>query len=168
MTRFSEIRSIYKFIEDVQEVYKWMLILFLNLGNWKVQRFRFLRVCKGGKGIGFVRSRWQGRSDCRTGGCFHIFEGISRYLVQQDSKKIHGSNNSFVWWIIIFSGFPAEVHAALAAALYEDKHAPLLAENQFTIAVLLDPHYSDLSYVKETKHWPPSLIISLRNFITLS
>ncbi|KAH7520894.1 hypothetical protein FEM48_Zijuj08G0194200 [Ziziphus jujuba var. spinosa] len=68
---------------------------------------------------------------------------------------------------ISLKGYP-EVHAALAAALYEDKHAPLLAENQFTIAVLLDPHYSDLSYVKETKHWPPSLIISLRNFITLS
>lgn len=70
-------------------------------------------------------------------------------------------------WFLFF-GIPAEVHAALAAALYEDKHAPLLAENQFTIAVLLDPHYSDLSYVKETKHWPPSLICSLRNFITLS
>ena len=62
----------------------------------------------------------------------------------------------------------AEVHAALAAALYVDKHAPLLAENQFTIATLLDPHYVDISYVKETKHWPPSLISSLKNFLTLS
>lgn len=61
-----------------------------------------------------------------------------------------------------------EVHAALAAALYVDKHAPLLAENQFTIATLLDPHYTDLSYVKDTKHWPPSLVSSLRHFITLS
>nr|CAD1817221.1 unnamed protein product [Ananas comosus var. bracteatus] len=26
------------------------------------------------------------------------------------------------------------------------------------IATLLDPHYTDLSYVKETKHWPPSLV----------
>lgn len=62
----------------------------------------------------------------------------------------------------------AEVHAALAAALYADKHAPLLAENQFTIATLLDPHYTDLSYVKNTKHWPPSLVSSLQHFITLS
>ncbi|XP_065876604.1 uncharacterized protein [Euphorbia lathyris] len=68
---------------------------------------------------------------------------------------------------ISLKGYP-EVHAALAAALYVDKHAPLLAENQFTIATLLDPHYTDLSYVKETKHWPPSLISSLRRFITLS
>ncbi|RWW23418.1 hypothetical protein GW17_00012342 [Ensete ventricosum] len=57
---------------------------------------------------------------------------------------------------------------ALAAALYADKHAALLAENQFAIATLLDPHYTDLSYVRETKHWPPSLVSSLQHFITLS
>ncbi|XP_068316616.1 uncharacterized protein [Pyrus communis] len=68
---------------------------------------------------------------------------------------------------ISLKGYP-EVHAALAAALYVDKHAPLLAENQFTIATLLDPHYTDLSYVKEKKHWPPSLVSSLQHFITLS
>lgn len=61
-----------------------------------------------------------------------------------------------------------EIHAALAAALYADKHAPLLAENQFTIATLLDPHYTDISYVKEMKHWPPSLVSSLQQFITLT
>ncbi|PWA34667.1 Tetratricopeptide-like helical [Artemisia annua] len=68
---------------------------------------------------------------------------------------------------ISLKGSP-EVHAALAAALYSDKHAPLLAENQFTIATLLDPKYSDLGYVKDTKHWPPSLVRSLEDFITLS
>ncbi|KAK7318443.1 hypothetical protein RJT34_03145 [Clitoria ternatea] len=68
---------------------------------------------------------------------------------------------------ISLKGYP-EVHAALAAALYADKHAPLLAENQFTIATLLDPHFTDLSYVRDTKHWPPSLISSLQHFITLS
>ncbi|KAF5457854.1 hypothetical protein F2P56_021931 [Juglans regia] len=68
---------------------------------------------------------------------------------------------------ISLKGYP-EVHAALAAALYVDKHAPLLAENQFTIATLLDPHYTDVSYVKETKHWPPSLVISLQHFISLT
>ncbi|KAM3702673.1 hypothetical protein ACB098_04G042100 [Castanea mollissima] len=68
---------------------------------------------------------------------------------------------------ISLKGYP-EVHAALAAALYVDKHALLLAENQFTIATLLDPHYTDLSYVKETKHWPPSLVSSLQHFISLS
>ena len=64
--------------------------------------------------------------------------------------------------------FSTEVHAALAAALYADKHAPVLAENQFAIATLLDPHFTDLSYVIETKHWPPSLVSSLQHFITLS
>ncbi|KAJ1685890.1 hypothetical protein LUZ63_017280 [Rhynchospora breviuscula] len=68
---------------------------------------------------------------------------------------------------ITLKGYP-EIHAALAAALYADKHAPLLAENQFTIATLLDPHYTDISYVRETKHWPPSLVSSLQHFITLS
>ncbi|CAK9316375.1 unnamed protein product [Citrullus colocynthis] len=68
---------------------------------------------------------------------------------------------------ISLKGYP-EVHAALAAALYVDKHAALLAENQFAIATLLDPHYVDISYVKETKHWPPSLISSLQHFLTLS
>ncbi|KAF8404357.1 hypothetical protein HHK36_009240 [Tetracentron sinense] len=68
---------------------------------------------------------------------------------------------------ISLKGYP-EVHAALAAALYVDKHSPLLAETQFTIATLLDPHYTDLSYVRETKHWPPSLVSSLQHFITLS
>ncbi|KAI4330119.1 hypothetical protein MLD38_028425 [Melastoma candidum] len=68
---------------------------------------------------------------------------------------------------VSLKGYP-EVHAALAAALYADKHAPLLAENQFTIATLLDPHYTDVSYVKDTKHWPPSLVSSLQQFITLT
>ncbi|KAL5993041.1 hypothetical protein ACLOJK_013961 [Asimina triloba] len=68
---------------------------------------------------------------------------------------------------ISLKGYP-EVHAALAAALYADRHAPLLAENQFTIATLLDPHYTDISYVREKKHWPPSLVSSLQHFITLS
>ncbi|KAJ6289170.1 hypothetical protein OIU76_025052 [Salix suchowensis] len=65
---------------------------------------------------------------------------------------------------ISLKGYP-EIHAALAAALYADKHAPLLAENQFTIATTLDPHYTDLSYVKETKHWPPSLSKSMDSFM---
>uniref|UniRef100_I1K4Z6 Uncharacterized protein n=1 Tax=Glycine max TaxID=3847 RepID=I1K4Z6_SOYBN len=64
---------------------------------------------------------------------------------------------------ISLKGYPA-----LAAALYADKHATLLAENQFAIATLLDPHFTDLSYVRDTKHWPPSLISSLQHFITLS
>lgn len=68
---------------------------------------------------------------------------------------------------ISLKGSP-EVHAALAAALYSDKHASVLAENQFTIATLLDPKYTDLGYVKDTKHWPPSLVRSLQDFITLS
>lgn len=68
---------------------------------------------------------------------------------------------------ISLKGYP-EIHAALAAALYEDKHAALLAENQFAIATLLDPHFTDLSYVRDTKHWPPSLVSSLQHFITLS
>jgi hypothetical protein len=41
-------------------------------------------------------------------------------------------------------GYLTEIHAALAAALYADKHA------------------------KETKHWPPSFVSSLQQFITLS
>ncbi|KAE9610228.1 putative tetratricopeptide-like helical domain-containing protein [Lupinus albus] len=68
---------------------------------------------------------------------------------------------------ISLKGYP-EVHAALAAALYADKHAPLLAENQFTIATLLDPQFIELSYVRDTKHWPPSLVSSLQHFLTLS
>ncbi|XP_039133465.1 uncharacterized protein LOC120270498 [Dioscorea cayenensis subsp. rotundata] len=68
---------------------------------------------------------------------------------------------------ISLKGYP-EIHAALAAALYADKHSPLLAENQFTIATLLDPHYTDISYVRETRHWPPSLVSSLQHFITLT
>ncbi|KAF8726363.1 hypothetical protein HU200_019825 [Digitaria exilis] len=68
---------------------------------------------------------------------------------------------------IALKGYP-EIHAALAAALYADKHAALLAENQFAIATLLDPHYTDLAYVRDTKHWPPSLVGSLHDFITLS
>ena len=46
----------------------------------------------------------------------------------------------------------AEEHAAMDAALCVDKHAPLLAENQFTITTFLDSHYVNISYVKETKH----------------
>ncbi|KAG0558855.1 hypothetical protein KC19_10G059200 [Ceratodon purpureus] len=63
-------------------------------------------------------------------------------------------------------GYP-EVHAALAAALYADKHAPVPAEQQFTFATLLDRRYTDPSWVKSAKHWPPSLIDSLERFIAL-
>lgn len=67
---------------------------------------------------------------------------------------------------VSLKGYP-EVHAALAAVLYADKMSPLSAEQQFTIATLLDPHYTDLSYVKDTKHWPPSLVKSLAKLIDL-
>ncbi len=61
----------------------------------------------------------------------------------------------------------AEIHAALAAALYVDKHATVPAEQQFTIATLLDPRYRDLSWVRNSRHWPPSLVESLQKFILL-
>ncbi|KAL2628778.1 hypothetical protein R1flu_013464 [Riccia fluitans] len=67
---------------------------------------------------------------------------------------------------IALRGYP-EIHAALAAALYVDKHAPLPAEKQFNIATLLDPRYTNLKWVEENRHWPPSLINSLKRFITL-
>ncbi|KAG6605328.1 hypothetical protein SDJN03_02645, partial [Cucurbita argyrosperma subsp. sororia] len=41
-----------------------------------------------------------------------------------------------------------EEHAAMDAALCVDVHAPLLAENQFTITTLLDSHYVNISYEK--------------------
>ncbi|KAK8966204.1 hypothetical protein KSP40_PGU019952 [Platanthera guangdongensis] len=71
------------------------------------------------------------------------------------------------WEAITVFFFCAEIHAAFAAAFYTDKHASLLAENHFTIATLLDPHYADISYVRDEKHWPPSLVCSLHKFITL-
>lgn len=61
----------------------------------------------------------------------------------------------------------AEVHAALAAVLYVDKHAVLPAEHQFTIATLMDSRYTDPSWVEANKHWPPSLVTALRRFISL-
>ena len=67
----------------------------------------------------------------------------------------------------LIGGLGAEVHAALAAALYADKHAPVPAEQQFTFATLLDRHYTDPSCVKSAKHWPPSLILSLQRFLAL-
>ncbi|KAG6556572.1 hypothetical protein Mapa_001513 [Marchantia paleacea] len=67
---------------------------------------------------------------------------------------------------IALRGYP-EIHAALAAALYVDKHAALPAEKQFNIATLLDPRYTNLKWVQETKHWPPSLLNSLKLFISL-
>lgn len=103
----------------------------------------------------------------------HMYLHHSLYILEPCMLKKEISQLSF---LILFSFlflflflFPLpEVHAALAAALYADKHAPLLAENQFTIATLLDPHFTDLSYVRDSKHWPPSLISSLQHFITLS
>ena len=65
----------------------------------------------------------------------------------------------------MYCPFYSEIHAALAAALYADKHSPVTAEQQFTIATLLDPNYIDLSYVKDTKHWPPNLLKSFERFI---
>ncbi|BBN07912.1 hypothetical protein MPTK1_4g07230 [Marchantia polymorpha subsp. ruderalis] len=67
---------------------------------------------------------------------------------------------------IALRGYP-EIHAALAAALYVDKHAAMPAEKQFNIATLLDPRYTNLKWVQENKHWPPSLLNSLKLFISL-
>ncbi|CAM6069643.1 unnamed protein product [Sphagnum tenellum] len=67
---------------------------------------------------------------------------------------------------VSLKGYP-EIHAALAAALYVDKHATVPAEQQFTIATLLDPRYRDLSWVRNSRHWPPSLMESLQKFILL-
>lgn len=63
-------------------------------------------------------------------------------------------------------GYP-EVHAALAAALYADRHMAPQAERQFTMATLLDRRYADARYVADERHWPPSLVGSLQAFLAL-
>lgn len=92
---------------------------------------------------------------------FVVFAFLNHYIAEWNFPPCSNSLSLCVF-------LQPEVHAALAAALYADKHAPLLAENQFTIATLLDPHFTDISYVRDSKHWPPSLISSLQHFITLS
>eukprot|EP00897_Mesotaenium_endlicherianum_P006866 jgi/Mesen1/6207/ME000320S05399 len=67
---------------------------------------------------------------------------------------------------IDLKGYP-EIHAALAAALYEEKHAIAPAEQQFTLATLLDKRYTNVQWVKDNKSWPPSLLHSLDNFLAL-
>lgn len=67
---------------------------------------------------------------------------------------------------IALKGYP-EIHAALAAAFYSDKHALAPAEKQFTLATLLDKRYTDVNWVAENKHWPPSLLQSLQKFLSL-
>lgn len=154
----------------------WCLIShhhYIISGCQRLQRLCILRLCKSREGIGLVWGWWQGRSNHWDGRRLYISQGISRCDQWDTSVPSLNINTEWDHYEMFSSDYIcswsfAEVHAALAAALYVDKHAPLLAENQFTIATLLDPKYTDITYVRETKHWPPSLVSSLQHFITLS
>lgn len=62
----------------------------------------------------------------------------------------------------------AEVHAALAAMLYSESPKQIRrAETQWEIAREFDQRYSDLSFVKSQKRWPPAMQLALENFLSL-
>lgn len=63
----------------------------------------------------------------------------------------------------------AEVHAALAAMLYSESPKQIRrAETQWEIAREFDQRYSDLTFVKLQKRWPPAMQLALENFLSLS
>jgi len=62
-----------------------------------------------------------------------------------------------------------ETHAALAAVLYAERPAQRWrAEQQWDIALEFDSRYQDISFVRDSKHWPPRLLDALERFLVLS
>ncbi|KAG7035286.1 hypothetical protein SDJN02_02081, partial [Cucurbita argyrosperma subsp. argyrosperma] len=72
-----------------------------------------------------------------------IFRGVSEPVELLDRGRELQALGDFNQTLLCFT-----VHAAMDAALCVDVHAPLLAENQFTITTLLDSHYVNISYEK--------------------
>ncbi|GBF96221.1 hypothetical protein Rsub_08766 [Raphidocelis subcapitata] len=65
-------------------------------------------------------------------------------------------------------GIP-EVHAALAAVLWAERpRQRLRAEQQFELAAEFDRRYSDVTFVREQRHWPPRLVAALEQFQRMS
>ncbi|KAL3686829.1 hypothetical protein R1sor_013138 [Riccia sorocarpa] len=115
-----------------------------------------------GKALDFYEELKQTAGDLALAEYARVGHAVTLYEVGDRNEAITEMEDVSV----ALKGYP-EIHAALAAALYVDKHAPLPAEKQFNIATLLDPRYTNLKWVEENKHWPPSLINSLKRFITL-
>lgn len=61
----------------------------------------------------------------------------------------------------------AEVHAALAAVLY-DRGRVSAAEQQWDIATEFDSRYADVRWVTAERRWPPALLDALQRFLSLS
>ncbi len=63
----------------------------------------------------------------------------------------------------------AEVHAALAALLYTERPSlRLRAEEEWTLANTFDKRYSDVEWVRVTRHWPPKAVKALQRFLSFS
>ena len=60
----------------------------------------------------------------------------------------------------------AEVHAALAAMLY-NANKYTRAETQWDLANEFDKRYTDVAYITQTKHWPPAMVAALQRFLDL-
>lgn len=67
---------------------------------------------------------------------------------------------------LVLRGRP-EVHAALAAMLYQQGRA-LEAEQQWAIATEFDARYQSADWVAANKHWPPRLLEALQRFLAIT
>lgn len=61
--------------------------------------------------------------------------------------------------------FP-DMRAALTAVLWEQGNQGE-AESNWVATVGLDNRYKDVQWLKEVRHWPPSMIMALEKFLTL-
>ena len=62
----------------------------------------------------------------------------------------------------------AEVHAALAAAIYRHKPAQLArAEQEWDVCQEFDRRFGDVEWVRRSKRWPPAMLTALSSFLAL-
>ena len=62
----------------------------------------------------------------------------------------------------------AEVHAALAAAIYRHRPAQLArAEQEWDVCQEFDRRFGDVDWVRRSRRWPPAMLDALSGFLAL-
>ena len=88
-------------------------------------------------------------------------ESLALYELGEKDKALKEMRNI----VRKYPMFP-DMRAALTAVLWERGNQGE-AESNWVATVGIDSRYKDVQWLKNVRHWPPSMILALENFLTL-
>ncbi len=116
-----------------------------GLGQWKIAIENYLKATEIAPDFAFARANY----------------ALALYQIGDISESIRNMKNI----VRKYRDFP-DIRAALSAALWQNGQRGE-AESNWVAVIGLDRRYQDLDWVKNTRRWPPKMVIALEKFLNL-